>query len=149
MAKFNVGDKVVIRKHKLPPYLYDMIGKVFTIKSVNEFMGLNTCYEFEETTTRLVGNTWIWSEESLKKVGPFDVAKVVYGNLTTTVYWLDGTPWRIKRIMTIEVQHGRDCSLAVLKLLEKRNSKRIRKINRKDMRNEELSLSFEFWRTSL
>lgn len=91
MAKFNVGDKVVIRKHKLPPYLYDMIGKVFTIKSVNEFMGLNTCYEFEETTTRLVGNTWIWSEESLKKVGPFDVAKVVYGNLTTTVYWLDGT----------------------------------------------------------
>lgn len=91
MAKFNIGDKVVIRKHKLPPYLYDMIGKVFTIKDVNEFMGLNPCYHFEETRTGLVGDTWIWSEDSLKKVSPFDVAKVIYDNPTTTVYWLDGT----------------------------------------------------------
>lgn len=81
---FNVGDKVQIRKHKLPSELYDLVGKVFTIKKVG---GLDSfrLYRFEE-----LGYIWNF-EDSLRKVGPFEVAKVIYDNPTTTVYWLDGT----------------------------------------------------------
>ena len=126
--KFNVGDKVVIRKHKLPEELYDLVGQVYTIKRVDTsfyYPMLDPMYYFEEPTPRLIGNMWVWSEESLRKVGPFEVSQVIYDKPFTTVYWLDGTRTTVRCHKDDEFSEEVGLAMAIVKKAHGNTSKYI------------------------
>lgn len=97
MAKFNVGDKVVVARthYTFSSDMYKAVGKIFTIRRVGDDP-VNTFYNFEEPLKRDEHNGFYWSEEALEAVNTFGISKVIFNNPATIVFWTDGTKTVVK-----------------------------------------------------
>ena len=97
MAKFNVGDKVIVARghHTFCEAMCEAIGKTFTIREVQDG-GAVPYYNFEEPLEGDVWNGYYWTEEALKAVYPFGISKVIFNDPATIVFWTDDTKTIVK-----------------------------------------------------
>lgn len=96
MAKFNVGDKVIVVRavDSFCDAMYEAVGKTFTIRRAAGVE--NPFYNFEEPLEGDIHNEFWWSEEALVAASPFNVYKVIFNNPATIVFWTDGTKTVVK-----------------------------------------------------